>query len=328
MNVFYFTSDLYVSVVATSILSLMENNTSAPSIHFYIIDDGIENDKKEKLITLIASYDREVTFIYAPDPSELFDFPFVSRYQMGHSYVRMAVGTLLPSNIDRVICLDSDTLVLDDLSHLWNLDLGANIMAGVVDCMNLKAYKKQFGLFKKEFYCNAGVFLIDLKKWREQNIEGKIKQIIKKKNGNVFFFEQTLMNYSCKGKILKLSPKYNCYTLFYAFSYKNLLKWRKPSIFYLENEVKEAKENPVIIHFTRNFYMLSRPWVDGCDHPYAKIYMKYKKMTPWPQMDEDSRSVSQKRRYALWHAIPQSVLAICAGFIYNSIRPKMWWRNE
>ena len=79
------------------------------------------------------------------------------------------------------------------------------------------------------------------------------KNVIKKKNGNVFFFEQTLTNYSCKGKIYKLHPKYNCYTLFFAFDYKNLIRWRKPTIFYTEKEVAEAKEKPAIIHFTRNF---------------------------------------------------------------------------
>lgn len=328
MNVFYFTSDLYVSVVATSIISLMENNKTAKSIHFYVIDDGIEGNKKDKLAALVKTYGRKITFIHAPDPSELFDFPFKSRYQMGHSYVRMAVGTLLPTNVDRILCLDSDTLVLDDLSALWDLDLKDNIMAGVADCMNLKAYKKQFGLLGNEFYCNAGVFLIDLKKWREQNIEEKIKRIIKEKNGNVFFFEQTLMNYACKGKIYKLSPQYNSYTLLYAFSYKNLLRWRKPTIFYTENEVEKAKENPMIVHFTRNFYMLSRPWIKKCDHPLTKTYVKYKKLTPWSQMDEDDRTDFQKRKYILWHCIPQSVLAVGAGFLYNHVRPRIWWRNE
>lgn len=328
MNVFYFTSDLFVSIAATSIVSLMENNKSSKQINFYIIDDGISDENKAKLTAMIEFYGRTVTYISAADPSELFDFPFKNRYQMGHSYVRMAIGTLLPKTVDRVLALDSDTLIIDDISELWNIDMGNNILAGVIDCMNLKAYHRQFGLSGEEFYCNAGMFLINLKKWREQHIENEIKKIIREKNGNVFFFEQTLMNYSCKGKIYKLHPRYNSYTLFYAFEYKNLIKWRRPTIFYTKKEVEEAKLNSKIIHFTRNFYMLSRPWVKECNHPLSEKYQYYKKMTPWKELEEDNRSNKQKIKHKLWHVFPQGIVAIGASILYNIIRPKMWWRNE
>lgn len=328
MNVFYFTSDLFASVAATSIVSLLENNKAVKEINFYIVDDGITSENKEKLTAMIISYGRYVHYIVAPDPSELFDFPFKSRYQMGHSYVRMAIATLLPETVERVIALDSDTLVVGNLSELWKLDMGENILAGVADCMNLDAYSRKFGLSGEEFYCNAGVFLIDLKKWREQKIEEKIKNVIREKNGNVFFFEQTLMNYSCKGKICKLHPKYNCYTLFFAFDYKNLIRWRKPTIFYTEAEVSEAKAKPIIIHFTRNFYMLSRPWVKGCDHPMSAKYKKYKELTAWPNLDEDNRTWKQLTKYRLWHLFPQNIIARGASVLYNLVRPRIWWKNE
>ncbi len=328
MNVFYFSSDLFVSAAATSILSLMENNSSFDCITIYMIDDGIKIENKRKLSALVEDHGHKIIYIDAPDPSELFDFSFKDRYQLGHSYMRMAVGTLLPPDVDRVLALDCDTLILGDLSDLWNMDMGGNILAGVVDCLNLKAYKKQFGLTGEEFYCNAGMYLVDLKKWREQRIEDTIKSVIAERNGNVFFFEQTLMNYSCRGKIAKLQPEYNTYTLFYAFKYTNLIKWRKPTIFYAEHEIEEAKKNPVIIHFTKNFYMISRPWIRGCDHPLSGKYIEYKKMTPWSELDDDNRSLKQKIFYKLWHIIPQSVLAVFAGFIYNEIRPRLWWKNE
>lgn len=328
MNVFYFSSDLFVSVLATSIISLLENNKSFKTIDFYIVDDGIKEENKNKLKEMISIYGRQVYFIEAPSPSKLFDFPFKSRYQIGHSYPRMAIDKLLPDHVDKVLCLDSDTLILEDLTDLWNVDMGNNIMAGVADCMNLRAYRRQFKLQKDEFYCNAGMFLVDLKKWRSENIGKLIIECIKKNNGNIFFFEQTLMNYVCRGKILKLHPKYNTYTLFYAFKFENLIRWRKPTIFYTKKEVAEAVKAPCIIHFTRNFYMLSRPWVKGCDHPMTVSYISYKKKTPWYELEDDNRTKKQKNRYEFWHMLPQSFLCTCASILYNRIRPKMWWRNE
>ncbi len=328
MNVFYFCSDLFVQVAAVSIVSLMENNKNSTPINFYIIDDGIRETNKKQLEQIISSYGNTIFYIEAPDPSEILDFPFKSRYQIGHSYPRMCIGTLLPNDVEKVLCLDSDTLILHSLKKLWNLDIGNNIMAGVSDCVNLKAFKRQFMLDNNHIYCNAGMFLVNLKKWRDEHVEDSIKKIIKRNNGNVFFFEQTLMNLSCKGKIYKLHPRYNTYTLFYGFTYKNLMKWRNPTTFYSEEEVNKAKKNPYIIHFTRNFYMLSRPWVKNCDHPLAAKYMEYKQCTPWTELEEDNRSILQKRQYKLIHKLPQNLLVHITNFLYNGLRPYMFWKNE
>ena len=136
------------------------------------------------------------------------------------------------------------------------------------------------------------------------------------------------MNWSCRGKILKLSPNYNAYTLFWAFEYNNLLRWRKPKNFYTREQVQQAKNNPVIIHYTRNFYMLSRPWVEGCDHPMTAKYLEYKELTPWKEMHKDTRSRLDKVKYKTYHMIPQRILSDIVCFIYNEIRPRMWWKNE
>lgn len=328
MNVLYFCTDLFIHVAATSIVSLMENNKAMDNIVVYLVDDGISYEKKKLLEGLVDEYKRKIVFLPAPDPSEFFQFPFKNRYQMGHSYMRMCIGTLVPDNVDKLLVLDSDTLVLGNLKELVDMDMGDNILAGVADYVNVKAYNKQFMLDKSDIYCNAGIFFVNLKAWRDHKIEEKIRNVIKEKNGNIFFFEQTLINHCCKGKIIKLHPKYNCYTLFYAFKYKNLLRWRKPTTYYNEDDVKEAKANPLIIHFTRNFYMLSRPWIENCDHTMTKPYLKYKRLTPWKFLEKDHRSAFNKMKYKLIHLIPQRLLMYIVNVMYNLIRPRMSWKNE
>lgn len=333
MNIFYFSSDLFIKVLAVSVVSLLENNKDVDKICFYIVDDGITDKNKQIFYNMVKKYEnerckRKVVYIEAPDPCEALRFPFKTRYQMGHSYVRMCIGSLLPDNIERVLCLDSDTLVCGSLKKLWNIDMKGNIMAGVSDCMNINKYKYQFKMEDDNIYCNAGVFLVDLNKWRKQNIENKIIKRIQEQNGNVFFFEQTLMNWSCKGKILELPPEYNMYTLFYAFEYENLIRWRKPLRFFNKNEIENAKKQPKIIHFTRNFYMSSRPWVENCEHPMTKEYIRYKKITPWKEISKERKSNVKTIKHKLYHFIPQSVLAYIINILYNHVRPKMTWKNE
>lgn len=328
LNVLYFFSDSFVEVAATSIVSLLENNKAFSHITIYVIDDGISKEKREMLRGMINSYGRELVLFPAPDPSAFFNFSFKSRYQMGHSYMRMCIGQLVPETVDKILCLDSDTLVLGNLQKFWNLDLGDNIMAGVADCVNVRAFKRQFMLSQNQMYCNAGMFLIDMNKWRNEGVETKIKEVIQEHNGNIFFFEQTLMNYVCRDRILRLTPEFNSYTLFYAFKFKNLIIWRRPTNFYSKEEVEKAVKNPQIIHFTRNFYMLSRPWVRGCDHPLTSKYLEYKKMTPWNELSEDNRSFSKKVRYRFIHLLPQTLLAYIVYVLYNLIRPLLTWKNE
>ncbi len=321
MDIVCFSSDQFAPITGTSIVSLLENNRDAESIVIYYIDDGVSEENKVQTESIVKSYKRNIIFIPAPPIDELFEFKFKSPYQLGHSYMRMGLGKILPKHLDRVLCLDSDTLVLGSLKSLWSIEMGDNILAGVADCVNVKAFKNQFMLDKTDVYCNAGVFLINLKEWRSSKVEETIRSIIKAKNGNIFFVEQTLMNYVCKGKIIKLPAEYNSYTLFYALKFKNLIRWRRPTNFYTEEEVKKASTNPVIVHFTRNFYMTSRPWVEGCDHPFTDQYIKYSRLTPWKELEKDNRSLKSKLVYRIVHCIPQNLLAYIINVMYNDIRP-------
>lgn len=328
MDIFYFSSDSFVDAAAVSIISLLKNNRSADSIRFYMIDDGIREENKRRLTEMVESYGRKIEYISAPEPSELFDYPFTDRYQMGHSYVRMAIGTLLPDDVERVIALDSDTLITGSLEKLWDYDLEGNILAGVLECIDVKPYKERVFLSDSDYYCNAGVYLIDLKRWREERIEDRIKNKIAEQNGNVFFFEQTLMNYSCAGKIKILPPEYNAYSQFFAFRYKNILRWRKPSCFYSEEQVEKAKRTPAILHFTRNFYMRSRPWLNVCEHPFTQVYRKYKALTPWLDLKKYSEKPLRRCAYRLSHLIPQDALVAIISCLQNTIRPKLTGKNE
>lgn len=76
------------------------------------------------------------------------------------------------------------------------------------------------------------------------------------------------------------SPRFNSVTIFYDFSYKEILEYRNPPKFYSEKEIREAVEKPTIIHFTTSF-LSRRPWIEGCNHKYVDEWIKYKNMSSW-----------------------------------------------
>ena len=57
-------------------------------------------------------------------------------------------------------------------------------------------------------------------------------------------------------------------------------------------------------------------------------YLEYKELTPWKEMHKDTRSRLDKVKYKTYHMIPQRILSDIVCFIYNEIRPRMWWKNE
>ena len=322
MNVLYFCSDAFSKVAAVTITSLLENNKNFEEINIYLVGDEVSDSNKQFLLNIIESkYNRHFIYIESPLPNDCFEYDFKDKYQMGRTWMRLCMTKGIPDNVDRVLCMDSDTLVRGDLSEMWNIDMKDNLLAGVADCVNVRAFKKHFMMEDGDIYCNAGMFMYNMKAWRESGVEERFKKIIQGLNGNVFFVEQTLLNSVCRGRIIKLPAEYNSYTLFYAFSYKNLIRWRKPTLFYTPEEVEYARNNPKIIHYTNNFYMISRPWVEHSEHPMADEFRKYMKMIGWNSLDKDTRSFKQKFIHKLIHCVPPCILAYMVNFLYNTYRP-------
>ena len=125
------------------------------------------------------------------------------------------------------------------------------------------------------------MFLLDLKKWREQKVGKQLLDcVLKNADGShvMYFLEQDLMNMTFYGHLKLLSPRYNMLTSIYLFDYLEVQKMKKPVIYYTEQEIKDAKKKPAIFHATTCFYVGKRMWVEGSDHPCANLYIKYTKI--------------------------------------------------
>ena len=196
-------------------------------------------------------------------------------------------------------------------------------MAGVDDCLSSK-YRKLVGLSGDGVYCNSGVLLINLKKWREDNIEEKFIRLLRQNNGYFVFNEQSILNSVFEGRIRIMPQQYNVNSLIYLFSYEELLRLRRPYNFsYTSKECEWAREHPVITHFTGNFYVLRRPWIENSDHPHKDAFLKYYRMTPWSEeslypMD----SVKKDSKALLCKKLPRGLMISAVSFIYNVLRPK------
>lgn len=106
------------------------------------------------------------------------------------NYARNYLGDILDPCVTRVIYLDSDVVLVDDIYKLWNTSLKPDNVIGAPEyChVNFTTYftttfwsdpdlkTKAFGSnIRRPCYFNTGVMVMDLQKWREGNYRKKIE---------------------------------------------------------------------------------------------------------------------------------------------------------
>lgn len=328
VNVVYCSSDLFSEVCAVAIVSLFENNKHLAGINVYVIDDGISDKNKDRITEIAIKYGRTVVFIKMPNPSVFYKDDRFTIRSLGHTYARMILGDVIPSDVERIISLDSDTMVLNRVDDLWNTDLGEHPIAGVDDCMGRVALVKTQHLKPDAIHCNAGMYLIDLKAWREENWTELFHQYIKglfDKGISLGGYEEEVITKVVGERMMVLPPKFNLMTLEQVLTYQEVLRFREPINYYSEAEILEAKQHPVITHTTNFFYVRKRIFEENSDHPMRSQYVKYRAMTPWANEPAMRVNPTLKQRFMkqIWHIMPK-VLAIRIGnFVRNEIRPRL-----
>ena len=100
---------------------------------------------------------------------------------------------------------------------------------------------------------NTGVLLIDLEKWRIEQIESKLFDVICKFKGNVIQGDVGILNAVLYDSYKEINPKFNYMTIFEDMAYEDMLVFKKPVNYYSKKEIEDARNNIVIRHYTTCF---------------------------------------------------------------------------
>lgn len=321
-HIVYASDDKFAEILGVSLVSLYQNSKDMDDVVVYILNSGIMRENQDKILTACKKYKRtEVTFIPAKNISEKLSMKVATDRGSLSQYARLFVSSDLPKELGRVLYLDCDIIVKQSIRELWNLDLHDKTIGAIMDAFS-KYYRKNIGLEENDIMFNSGVMLIDLNKWRIKQIEEKLLKFIEKKNGWIQQGDQGALNAVLSHDTYCFEPRFNSITIFYDFTYKEMLIYRKPPNFYTEEQVKQAVENPAIIHFTTSFKSL-RAWVKGCTHRYVDEWMRYKNMSPWKETSlwEDNRPMWKQRGLRIYKWLPSWISARIASVMQVYGRP-------
>lgn len=273
MNIVYSSDDNYAKYAGISIISLFENNKDELELNVYILNNNISKDNIYKLEEISKKYNRKIQFINFND--------ICTGLNNNDGFSEAAYGRLFLqniSNINKIIYLDCDTIIKSSLRELWDIDIDGYFVAGVQD-NPIKCLVEIIGMDDNDRYINSGVLVMNLKMMRDKNIIDKITEFIKKYRGEVPHHDQGVINGVFKNKIKVLHPKYNVMSQFWEMKRDEIKKLYEINNYYNESEIREAKEQPIVIHYIEKFY--GRPWNDNCTHPMKYEYLFYLNISPW-----------------------------------------------
>ena len=321
--VFLYSSDRnYAKLSMVSISSLLESNQDADTIKIYYINNNIGKDYVEKLSSIVHSFNRQIVYIDA----EQIDTSFITKTWFSVSgYYRVLVTNIIKES--KIIYLDCDTVVNGSFSELWHTPLDGHLFGGVKDTVQ-NYVATSVGQLNNSFYINSGFLYINLDECRRIDLDKKVREYFEKFNGLIPHHDQGIVNALGFDNILYLDPKYNLTSQYLSYTVKQLCCLFDIANLYNQNEVDEAIQSPIVIHYLNYYY--GRPWEFGCRHPYLNLFERYdKKYGIGIVLKKSGDSAGTKFRKWIYlhcpftiHLLTEKVLDKTRGIRFNKIYKK------
>ena len=304
--------DNYVKPLAVTLHSAATSLKAGNHLHVILMDGGISESNwmglRETLHDLPIS-----VHVLRPNSGEFSDLG-TSHHITRTAYFRLLAARLLPDSIDKVIYLDSDVLVIEDLTELWNFDVGQNYCLAAVDiaCPFVNAYRAQsrFRQFRKSIphlaaispipnwrqlelsgsasYFNSGVMVLNLDRWRAESIDKKLLACLRENARHVWCWDQYALNVVFAGQWGKLPARWNQGA--HVFEFPDDLHSPIDSA-----EFIQMRNDPALIHFTTEF----KPWDFGSSHPLREKFYERLDQTAWAGWRPERPKFSLKRWWDL-----------------------------
>ena len=256
--VFMVTNWDMVGYTATTMVSVLCNTQR--NIDFYIMDCGLSDFDKKQLSTLKNKFSNLSSMSFSKVDIKRFEGMNVWYYGMLDAWAMLLFPEAFP-DVKKVVHIESDTLVVDDIAKLYNEDLDNYTLGG---CPEI-AFGATSELFpsKEHVYFNLGMLLIDCDKWRQDNTTEKCLELGKKYGKKFNCLHQDALNMLYYNNNYKQLP--NRYNL---GERKNYVKNIHPEL--SEEYFAQEWQHPVIIHFSPN-----KPWRTQHSFYDSKRIVKY-----------------------------------------------------
>ena len=249
----------YILPLTVMLTSVRAHLPAHRHLDIHIIDEDIPEPEKTH-IRRSLDFDAVTISWHTPDRSLLIGVPLWGRLPVC-VYNKLLVPDVLPEEVRTALWLDCDTLVLGDISPLWDEGTRDSTVRAAQDSriqlvssdMGVARYR-ELGLRPDAKYFNCGVMLMNVPRWREQRVSNCALAYLKTYARDVAFLEQEGINAVLSDQWEPLDPQWN-----WSVSVGRALQPRS-----IDTRVK-------IAHFSGNL----KPWKHHGSNPYCALYYEY-----------------------------------------------------
>lgn len=263
-------NEQFLPHAAVMIYSVLQTKHPDTRIDFYLLDDGVTLETKARLNKMLSD-DRSSIAYLEVDKNQYASYVSNERFPSA-VYHRISIPSLLEkTDYTRALYIDGDMVAAADLTELLSVNLQDSVI-GAVEDSGFHPRLEKMGIHSKSGkYFNSGMMLIDLEKWRSEDISQQTFTFIQEHSEKLVFFDQDALNAILHDKWLPLHPKFNAQTMM-------LTKETTHPDPEGERLCQEARKEPVLIHFNG----VHKPDHPDCQHPYVDLYREYRQYTPFP----------------------------------------------
>lgn len=203
--IFFACDDNYIPFLSVCLKSLIDNSSKKYKYKIKILYTKVKNENIRNLKKYNSdNIDIEFVNIKA-NLSKINNKLYTRDYYTNTTYYRLFIPNLY-KEYDKALYIDADTVILDDIAKLYNINIKDNLVGAVTDGIikNNKVFReyaeKVIGLNNYKNYFNAGVLILNLKELRNFDFENKFLYLL----DTVKFTlaqDQDYLNRLCKGRV-------------------------------------------------------------------------------------------------------------------------------
>jgi lipopolysaccharide biosynthesis glycosyltransferase len=268
------TDEHYVIMLAALLKSIEVNHKTDEHIAVYVIADGVKKGSQKRIEASVSKAMFTITWIRMEDtipagvklPLDRTSYPVTI-------YLRLFIQYIVPKDTQKALFLDVDMIVLDEVSKLYNQDLGDYVIGAVQDPRLLTFDNswggimnyKDLGFAPDTKYFNTGLLLINTQKWAEQNLAQKVIDCINDNIKYANYPDQYGFNVVLANQWLELDTRWN---------------------YFASGDL----EHPYLVHFISR-----KPFYTSYEYnpKYKDLFYQYLKQTAW----RNAKPIGELNRY-------------------------------
>jgi len=283
-------NEYFVPYMASMMQSIMENSNPKRRFAFYVLHADISEESMSKLQKQISVFENfTIDFVEAGKYFENYTLYVHSCFSV-EIYFRLIIPYIF-EKYDKVLYFDGDMISVTDVSELYDMEMGNNLVTAVPDNYHKSNVEELETLRKKGSYFNTGMLVINAAEFRKSFSFQQIMELASSQK--LEFPDQDLLNVLCKDRTILVSRKWNFILAEKTGNYQESEK----------DDYQAAGATPNIIHYTGT----KKPWKSHYNLPFFWHFWCYADRTPFIDVIIER----MEQQHLIWHYQP---------FLYEKVK--------